>query len=66
MASEPDWTTRGLLSAAEAQYRYDGEPVIALKLAAMLHKLDSGRAVRVVDLEAAIDLALAKVAPDGG
>lgn len=52
---------RERLSAAAAQYRYDGDPVTALKLEMILHKLDSGRPVRVADLEAADALAAAKL-----
>lgn len=50
-----------LISTAAACYRHDGDPVTALKLEAVMHALDNRRAVRVVDLDAALDLALAKV-----
>ena len=55
---------RVLLSTAAAQYRFDGDAVTALKLEAVLSKLDQGRAVRVVDLQAATDLAVAKLIPE--
>jgi hypothetical protein len=60
--SVPDMAA--LLSTAAARYRFDGDAVTALKLEAVLSKLDQGRAVRVVDLEAATDLALAKLIPE--
>ena len=56
-------TFADMLSTAAAQYRFDGDTTTALKLEAVLSRLDAKRPVRVVDLEAANDLALAKLGP---
>jgi len=51
------------LSAAAAIYRYEGEIATAVKIEAVLSRLDWNRPVRVADLEAAEVLANAVLPP---